>query len=647
MAQTNLIGKTILGYTVGEVLGSGAFGTVYKVVKTNVSGQYVRALKHITIPSEKQYQSVLNSMGGDVSKADDYFSAMLQQIVSEITVLNQLSEKDVSHIVRYYENDICTSEAPKRYDVYILMEYLSPLEEFIQSEDFRVRDVVKMGLDILSALRSCHDNGIIHRDVKDANIFVTSDHHYKIGDFGVAKILKGSTKAESLKGTPSFLAPEVYLGKEGYTKSVDLYSLGMVLYRLLNHSRNPFLPPYPKEYYPEDEDAAFQERMSGHTPLPPSLGGEAIGRVILRAISRQEERYQSAQEFSDALEEAMAKTPPELLEEPIKLPGIPPALQGQTATLSAQNSPGSSAETIGESFLPTGEHTGADRQEEAQRREINQHLFDTVGPVTHLTPPPVELPGSQRQTPTALGLGEEPANRKGKHRAPDPPTRTKGPDEPSAIDPKVVRPFVFLAPVILLFIGVAAYFVILPKQYGKVVSLVQWLFSDPQNIMETLSEPQAVLPHLYSIWGTRVFWWIWLAALAASLFWVGKQLHAKPEPTAEHALLTKKEAYVLILDVGAALKQRKTQTGGKQWDGLLASVKRLEEKLSVESDFGYGTEAVIACENQIAQQLQFLLDCSGKLDSDDSAAVMQSMELAIQTIHSLLRKRTELKKHVR
>ena len=84
MAQTNLIGKTILGYVVSEKLGSGAFGTVYKVIKTNASGQYIRALKHITIPTEKQYNSVLNSMGGDISKADNYFSQMLQNIVPSI-----------------------------------------------------------------------------------------------------------------------------------------------------------------------------------------------------------------------------------------------------------------------------------------------------------------------------------------------------------------------------------------------------------------------------------------------------------------------------------------------------------------------------------------------------------------------------------
>ena len=289
MAQTNLIGKNILGYTVIEKLGSGAFGTVYKVVKSNAAGQYVRALKHITIPTEKQYNSVLSSMGGDVSKADNYFSQMLNNIVSEIRILNDLSEKGVQHIVRYYENDILVTDSPRRYDIFILMEYLTPLEDFIRGTDFLVRDVLRLGLDVLYGLQSCHDNGVIHRDIKDDNIFVSDKGEYKIGDFGVSKVLKDSSKAESLKGTPNFLAPEVYLGKEGYTKSVDLYSLGIVLYRLLNYSRNPFLPRFPEQYFAQDEDAAFEERMSGKTPDFPALGGEAIGRVIVKSISNSTE----------------------------------------------------------------------------------------------------------------------------------------------------------------------------------------------------------------------------------------------------------------------------------------------------------------------------------------------------------------------
>lgn len=266
MAQKNLVGQTVLGYTVIEKINSGAFGTVYKVEKVNPSGKYVRALKHITIPTDKQYISVLNSMGGDISKADNYFSEKLKDIVLEIQILNDLSEKGVEHIVRYYENDIIMTDAPKRYDVYILMEYLTPLEDYIRDNSFSVRNVLALAFDVLEGLKKCHENGVWHRDIKDENIFVANNGSFKIGDFGVSKILKGSSKAESLKGTPNFLAPEVYLGKSGYTENVDLYSLGIVLYRLLNYGRNPFLPKFPEQYFSQDEDVAFEKRMTGAIP---------------------------------------------------------------------------------------------------------------------------------------------------------------------------------------------------------------------------------------------------------------------------------------------------------------------------------------------------------------------------------------------
>ena len=54
--------------------------------------------------------------------------------------------------------------------IYILMEYLTPLEDYLEENDFRVKDVIKLGLEVLKGLRLCHENGIIHRDIKDDNI---------------------------------------------------------------------------------------------------------------------------------------------------------------------------------------------------------------------------------------------------------------------------------------------------------------------------------------------------------------------------------------------------------------------------------------------------------------------------------------------
>lgn len=318
MEQRNLVGDTILGYEVVAQIGSGAFGTVYKAVKNSALGEYVRALKHISLPTRRQYSSVLNSMGGDAEKTDCYFAEMLNGIASEISLLSALSEKKTAHIVRYYESDLETQEAPLRYDVYMLMEYATPLLDYIQQKgSFTVRDVVGVGLDSLEGIRVCHENGVIHRDIKEDNIFVSLDGDYEIGDFGVSKVLRDSSRAESLKGTPNYLAPEVYLNKGGYTKSVDLYALGIVLYRLLNRGRNPFMPPFPKSYLAEDEDAAFEMRMRGLAAPAPALGSVQIHDVILKAISPEGERYGEASSFISDLEEALKSTPAHVLDEEI------------------------------------------------------------------------------------------------------------------------------------------------------------------------------------------------------------------------------------------------------------------------------------------------------------------------------------------
>lgn len=635
MAQTNLIGKNILGYTVSEKLGSGAFGTVYKVVKTNAAGQYVRALKHITIPTEKQYNSVLNSMGGDVSKADSYFSQMLNNIVSEIRILNDLSEKGVQHIVRYYENDIVVTDTPRRYDIFILMEYLTPLEDYIQSQDFLVRDVIRLGLDVLYGLQSCHNNGVIHRDIKDDNIFVSEKGEYKIGDFGVSKVLKDSSKAESLKGTPNFLAPEVYLGKESYTKSVDLYSLGIVLYRLLNYSRNPFLPRFPEQYFSQDEDAAFEERMSGKTPELPSLGGEAIGQVIVKAISNSSERFQTAGVFINALESAIDNTPTEVFNEKISF----------GAFSFPEHSEEPKAKQYGSTIGETAPQSAPEKHvEDEHKNSLNKHLFESIGEV-----PSTDVPEMEPVVRPEVNNGHESISG-------NTPPRTTGrivnvvppdinePDEPVALDKKVMNKFVFFIPVVILLIGVAAYFIVVPNIYGKVVSFVDWLFTDPENIINTLRDPNAVLPKVNSIIGMRIFWWVWLASLISSIFFVGKQLQTKPEPNATNAILTKKEPYLMIQDITDALKQLKTRRSSHQLDALMYSVKKLEEKLSVESDFGYGKSAVINCENNIARQIQFILDTVPCVENGDFEENLKAMNTAVMNINSLLRKRIELKK---
>ena len=89
----------------------------------------------------------------------------------------------------------------------------------------------------------------------------------------------------SQKGTSNYMAPEIYRG-EAYNGSVDIYSLGIVMYRLLNKGRLPFMPPYPKPISYEDSENAMSRRLNGE-PLPePATGGKLLADIVRRGLQR-------------------------------------------------------------------------------------------------------------------------------------------------------------------------------------------------------------------------------------------------------------------------------------------------------------------------------------------------------------------------
>ena len=98
------------------------------------------------------------------------------------------------------------------------------------------------------------------------------------------------------------MAPEVYKG-EAYGASVDIYSLGIVLYRFMNNNRAPFLPPYPTPIKYADRESAMARRIKGETLPAPANADEALSRVILKACAyKPEDRYRSAADMRRDLE---------------------------------------------------------------------------------------------------------------------------------------------------------------------------------------------------------------------------------------------------------------------------------------------------------------------------------------------------------
>lgn len=152
------------------------------------------------------------------------------------------------------------------------------------------------------ALELCQRYNIIHRDIKPENIFVSDTGAFKLGDFGIARTAEKTMSGMSKKGTYSYMAPEVYRGS-AYGFSVDTYSLGVVMYRLLNNNRLPFLPQPPEPITYSQREIALAKRMGGEQPPSPMNAGGRLGEIVLRACAfTPENRYSSPMQMRQELE---------------------------------------------------------------------------------------------------------------------------------------------------------------------------------------------------------------------------------------------------------------------------------------------------------------------------------------------------------
>ncbi len=287
-------------WTIENLIGIGSFGEVYKISKREFNHVYDAALKVIHIPQSKAEIRQAYSEGMDEKSVTNYFQSMVEDIINECDLMSAL--KGNSNIVSYEDHQVVAAEDGIGWDIFIRMELLTPLIEIQSSKSFLRKDLIKIGIDICKALELCSKFNIIHRDIKPENIFYSNQGSYKLGDFGIARKLENASYAMSKKGTGSYMAPEVFQNMP-YDERVDIYSLGLVLYRLLNDYRAPFLPPYPEQIKFSDRNTAEEKRLSGvRLPLPcNSL--DRLGEIVLKACEYDRaDRYRTATEFRVALE---------------------------------------------------------------------------------------------------------------------------------------------------------------------------------------------------------------------------------------------------------------------------------------------------------------------------------------------------------
>lgn len=286
-----------------RLLGEGSFGKVYEIVRNNFGIEEHCALKVITIPSSPAELQSMRNEGMDDASATAYYKGLVEEFVQEIALMSKL--KGNVNIVGYEDYAVIEHKDSIGWDILIRMELLTALPSYIREHSFSVNDTIKLAIDVCNALEVCHAQKIIHRDIKPDNIFVSKKGEFKLGDFGVARTIEKTVSGLSKKGTYTYMAPEVYKG-EAYGTNVDLYSLGIVMYKLLNNNREPFLPPHPELIKYSDKNDALVKRLNGEIIPPPANSNALLSRVILKSINYKSwERYQQPAQMRADLQAVM------------------------------------------------------------------------------------------------------------------------------------------------------------------------------------------------------------------------------------------------------------------------------------------------------------------------------------------------------
>ncbi len=277
--------QTLLGrYKLIKVLGRGAMGVVYEATDTRLS-------RTVAI------KTVLRSFLADETTSADY-TARFEREAQAAARLNH------PHIVAVFDFGAQDDVS------FIVMEFVRGRElgqAFADGEKFSLEEAVRIMGELLDALAYAHEHGVVHRDVKPANVMVDSAGRVKLTDFGVARLADSNqdrTLPGTMVGTPSYMAPEQILGLAVGSRA-DIFGAGVVLYQFLTGTR-PFVGGGP---------FGIQRKIVHDEPVPPSQLNPALpagfDAIVSRALAKQpEDRFETAAVFAADLRRVLQGSRP-------------------------------------------------------------------------------------------------------------------------------------------------------------------------------------------------------------------------------------------------------------------------------------------------------------------------------------------------
>ncbi len=296
-------GQTVGKYRIVSTLGSGGFGVVYLAEDTWIDKKVA-----IKVPHRQ--------------------SVDFSELLREPRLLATLSHPNIVSVLT----------AEKQDEIFfIVMEYVcgETLETIVDREGAldlpRALDYV---CQVCNAVDHAHRHGVIHRDLRPANVLVTENGMAKVADFGTSRFLEIAAHGTTVIGSPPYMAPEQFYGKAVFAS--DIYSLGVTMYQMLT-GELPYDSPAP---------ADLERLMRGELTSPPRLRNPKIPKnvndIVMKALAPEvSARYQRASDLLDAVLASRPGGPPRRSWTPVPASGAAsnsPEMQDIHARLKARES---------------------------------------------------------------------------------------------------------------------------------------------------------------------------------------------------------------------------------------------------------------------------------------------------------------------
>ena len=291
MTAPSLVGSSIGNYRIDREIGEGGMSHVYV-------GTTAKATEMLPQGYSVVLKVMSEELAGDVTAR--------KRFVKEAQILSKLRHRYITRFYEFINND---------QGAVLVMEFVegTPVDVLLTERGaLSVSDAIGVCQCLLEALVYAHGKGIVHRDIKPANLIREKSGQVKVTDFGIAKIKEGGggsgqtvlTKSGFLLGTPHYMSPEqIREPKDAGAKS-DVYSSGVVLYEMLTGAL-----PFNSRSLPKLIDAIYRGEKQAPSALRPDVDKELEAIVLKSMHPRMDQRYETAREFYEALEEYNARQP--------------------------------------------------------------------------------------------------------------------------------------------------------------------------------------------------------------------------------------------------------------------------------------------------------------------------------------------------